>query len=110
MKWEYFYISLSCRLSVITVPSQRVQSVLSGGFVYFSSMNSFTITKNYHKQQTIYMTFFTVLPNFMTLRETSLYLRVSEDVVRKMVEVGDIPSLRLGSEIRISKKALDNLF
>jgi excisionase family DNA binding protein len=47
-------------------------------------------------------------PDVMTLSEAASYLKVSEGDVQGLVDSGDIKAKKIGSEVRISKKTLDD--
>jgi excisionase family DNA binding protein len=47
-------------------------------------------------------------PDVMTLPEAAAYLKVSEADVQGLVDSGDVKAKKIGSEIRISKKTLDD--
>ncbi len=46
-------------------------------------------------------------PDVMTVAEAAAYLRVSEADVQAMIDSGEIKARRIGSQVRISKAALD---
>jgi len=47
------------------------------------------------------------MPEVMTVAEAAAYLRVSEADVQAMIDSGEIKARRIGSQVRISKAALD---
>ena len=46
------------------------------------------------------------LPLFLTVAEASQVLRIGRNIVYELVRCGQLPSVKLGRQIRISKKAL----
>ena len=46
------------------------------------------------------------LPIFLTVAEASQVLRIGRNIVYELVRCGQLPSVKLGRQIRISKKAL----
>jgi excisionase family DNA binding protein len=49
------------------------------------------------------------VPSFLTLREVSATLRVSEKTVRRMIERGELRAFRIGGQLRISRDSLVDL-
>lgn len=46
----------------------------------------------------------------LTIKEASQYLRISENTIRKLINLRIVPVIRMGKDIRISKQLLiDNL-
>jgi excisionase family DNA binding protein len=43
----------------------------------------------------------------MTLAEAAAYLRVSEADIQALLDSGEVKSKKVGSQVRIAKKALD---
>ena len=48
------------------------------------------------------------VPDVMTLAEAAAYLKVSEADVKSLIDEGQVKGKKIGAELRISKKALDD--
>ena len=48
-----------------------------------------------------------VVPEVMNLAEAAAYLRVSADDIQALITSGEVKAKKIGSEYRVSKKALD---
>jgi excisionase family DNA binding protein len=46
-------------------------------------------------------------PEFLTVHELATYLNVSEKAVRKWIDAGRLPLVRMGRLIRFSKREID---
>ena len=49
------------------------------------------------------------LPPFLTVTECAAHLRIHVQMLRKLIQSGDVPAFRAGRQVRISREALRRL-
>ncbi len=49
---------------------------------------------------------FEELPDWMTVRDAQIFLRLGRSTIYEMIQAGEIPSRRFGRQFRIAKEAL----